>query len=110
MAELRNGKSLFIEFDGLQHFEATEFFGGKESFKKRRYHDLIKSSYCYNNNQHLLRISHRNLSHTKQIVESVIEYVMNNKNFPGLQYSNKLDYIEFKERLRLFSPPNNLKK
>lgn len=45
-----------IEYDGLQHFESVEFFGGNEYLEKIIENDNIKNSYCKNNNIDLLRI------------------------------------------------------
>lgn len=49
-----------IEFDGKQHFEPVEYFGGEESFKVLQLHDKIKDEYCKDNNIPLLRISYDN--------------------------------------------------
>lgn len=45
-----------IEFDGKQHFESVEYFGGQKGFENRKQHDYIKNEYCKNNNIPLLRI------------------------------------------------------
>ena len=45
-----------IEYDGKQHFEPIEYFGGKESFEILQKHDAIKNEYCKNNGISLLRI------------------------------------------------------
>lgn len=45
-----------IEYDGIQHFEPVEIFGGYESFKIIQYHDSIKTNYCDLNNITLFRI------------------------------------------------------
>lgn len=45
-----------IEYDGIQHFESIEFFGGKKSFEYILKHDKIKNEYCLNNDIRLLRI------------------------------------------------------
>ena len=50
--------NLCIEFDGKQHFESIEFFGGEESFKLRQKRDNIKTKFCIENNIKLLRISY----------------------------------------------------
>lgn len=47
-----------IEYDGVQHYEPVEYFGGKESFEYIQKHDKIKTNYCLNNNISLLRISY----------------------------------------------------
>lgn len=49
-------ENICIEFDGLQHFEPNEFFGGFEGFKKLLENDKIKNEYCKNNNIRLVRI------------------------------------------------------
>ena len=48
--------NLCIEYDGIQHFEAVDFFGGEEALKKQRHNDSIKTEYCINNEIKLLRI------------------------------------------------------
>ena len=45
-----------IEYDGKQHFEIIDFFGGEEEFKKQRERDLIKNKYCFDHNIPLIRI------------------------------------------------------
>lgn len=45
-----------IEYDGKQHFEPIEWFGGQESLEYTQKHDNIKNEYCQNNNIKLLRI------------------------------------------------------
>lgn len=49
-------QNLCIEYDGIQHFEPIEAFGGEESFEKTKIRDRIKEEYCKNNNIHLIRI------------------------------------------------------
>lgn len=45
-----------IEFDGKQHFEPNDYFGGQEGFENTQRHDQIKTEYCKANNIPLLRI------------------------------------------------------
>lgn len=45
-----------IEFDGQQHFEPVEYWGGVEGLKATQLRDRIKTDYCINNNIPLLRI------------------------------------------------------
>lgn len=42
-----------------QHFEAIEYFGGEETFKKIVQRDEIKDKYCDDNNINLIRISYK---------------------------------------------------
>lgn len=48
-----------IEYDGKQHFQPIDLFGGEQAFYKRKEHDQIKNDYCKKNNISLLRISYK---------------------------------------------------
>ena len=45
-----------VEFDGKQHYEPIEYFGGVDKLKETQLCDKIKNEYCKNNNIRLLRI------------------------------------------------------
>lgn len=47
-----------IEFDGKQHFEPIEFFGGVETFERLKINDKIKENYCEENYINLIRIKY----------------------------------------------------
>lgn len=47
-----------IEFDGRQHFEIVEHWGGEEAFKYIIKNDSIKSQYCNDKNINLIRIKY----------------------------------------------------
>lgn len=49
-------KNICIEYDGKQHFEPIDYFGGEDRFKYQIKHDNIKNEYCKNNGISLLRI------------------------------------------------------
>lgn len=48
--------NMCIEFDGKQHYEINEYFGGIKSFIELQKRDEIKNEYCLNNNIKLHRI------------------------------------------------------
>lgn len=48
--------NIIIEYDGKQHYEPIDHFGGQESFEYTVKHDKIKNEYCKNNGISLLRI------------------------------------------------------
>lgn len=60
-----------IEYDGIQHFESVERFGGEEGFRKTRERDEIKTQYCKNNNIPLLRIRY-----DQDIVGALYEFLL----------------------------------
>lgn len=61
-----------IEYDGKQHFEPIEWFGGIEGFKKTKIRDNIKNEFCKNRNIPLLRLPYT-LSE-EEIKQNIYEY------------------------------------
>ncbi len=53
-------KFVLVEYDGKQHYESIEYFGGEKAFKKIQHHDSIKNQFCLDNNIPLLRIKYDN--------------------------------------------------
>jgi len=51
---IKNNKLIFIEYNGRQHYEPIEYFGGEERFIKQQNRDNIIRNYCKNNNIILL--------------------------------------------------------
>lgn len=48
--------NLCIEYDGIQHYQPVEFFGGEDNFKLTKLRDSIKTDWCKNNDVNLLRV------------------------------------------------------
>lgn len=48
--------NLIIEFDGIQHFEPVEAWGGVEKFRKVQARDRLKDEYCTKKRINLLRM------------------------------------------------------
>jgi len=64
--------NICIEFQGNQHFKEVEYWGGREAFKKRRFLDSIKKSYCINNNIKLLEISYKDFNNIETIIKGIL--------------------------------------
>jgi len=47
-----------IEYDGIQHFEPIDYFGGDDGLKNTKLRDNIKNDYCKNNVIKLIRIKY----------------------------------------------------
>ena len=50
--------NILIEYDGRQHFESIDSWGGDDALLKRKINDDIKNKYCIKNRIPLLRISY----------------------------------------------------
>lgn len=49
-------KPILIEFQGLQHYQPVNYFGGEEQFKIQKIHDTLKRNYCKAHNLRLIEI------------------------------------------------------
>lgn len=64
--------NLCIEYDGIQHFEVSSYFGEK-SFKDTQKRDKIKNDYCKNNNINLVRIPYWEIDNVENILDEEFE-------------------------------------
>ena len=64
--------NMCIEFDGKQHFESIEKFGGEEALLKNMERDNIKNKYCIDNNIKLLRIRYDQIDNIENILNKNI--------------------------------------
>jgi hypothetical protein len=65
--------NICIEYDGQQHFEPIEFYGGIEAFKNRKIRDNIKNNYCKDNNIKLIRIPYYDFDNIESILQESVE-------------------------------------
>ena len=50
--------NILVEFDGIQHYEAIEYFGGEKSLVSQQNRDLIKTEFAKSNEYNLIRIAY----------------------------------------------------
>lgn len=62
-----------IEYDGEQHYQCRDFFGGEDGYKKRKVNDLIKDDYCRINNIKLLRIPYTQFKDIETILAAYLQ-------------------------------------
>ena len=67
------GSRVCIEFDGKQHFESVEFFGGETAYIQGKIRDLTKNKYCEDNNIVLIRIPYTEKNVKKFLLEKLKE-------------------------------------
>jgi very-short-patch-repair endonuclease/Zn finger protein HypA/HybF involved in hydrogenase expression len=65
--------NLVIEFDGLQHFEPIEYFGGEEHHLQCVSRDKIKNNYCKKQGINIIRIPYYKKNEIRPILNKVIE-------------------------------------
>lgn len=61
--------NLCIEYQGRQHYEPVDIFGGQEQFEIQVNNDNIKRNYCKNNNIELLEIPHWDFDNLENILK-----------------------------------------
>lgn len=62
---------MFIEFDGKQHFEPIDYFGGVPTFERLRENDRIKNEYCEENFIDILRIRYDQIDNINDILSKI---------------------------------------
>jgi very-short-patch-repair endonuclease len=63
---------LFIEYDGRQHFEPVEHWGGQKAFEQTKKYDKLKDDYCNDNGYLLLRIPYTEYGNIPQLITDFI--------------------------------------
>lgn len=51
--------NILIEYQGIQHYEPIEFFGGKSQYTNQLYHDSLKEKYALNKGYRLITIPYK---------------------------------------------------
>lgn len=62
-----------IEFDGLQHFQPVEYFGGSVAYETLKINDKIKNEWCEDNYIDLIRIRYDQISQIGHILAECLK-------------------------------------
>lgn len=88
-----NGQKFIIEFDGEQHFNESEKYGGEKGLINIINRDLRKNDCAQKNNIHLLRIHYKELQNKDYLVEYIktaIDHIKSNKsNLITWEFNNR---------------------
>jgi very-short-patch-repair endonuclease len=63
--------NLLIEYDGLQHFQPVDYYGGESGYKMNKLRDEIKNKYCKKTKINFLRIPY-----TYNTVQKIEKYIL----------------------------------
>lgn len=63
--------NICIEYDGEQHFNINEYFGGEKEFNNIKQNDEIKNKYCIENNINLIRIPYYDFNNIDNILNKM---------------------------------------
>lgn len=63
-----------IEFNGIQHYEVIDYFGGKKQFIIQQEHDKRKRDYCNTNNIKLLEIPYWDFDNVEDILNKELMF------------------------------------
>lgn len=58
-------QNILIEYQGIQHYQPIDYFGGKSKFKVQQKHDKMKSEYAKNNHYNSITIPYTEDTLTK---------------------------------------------
>ena len=65
--------NLIIEFDGIQHFQPIEQFGGVKAFEETQKRDKEKDDFCLSHNIMLIRIPYTEIENLNQILYEIFK-------------------------------------
>lgn len=88
-----------VEFDGRQHFEPIEYFGGEKALVSTKNKDDIKNNYCINKEIQLLRISYKQMDEIDDILDDYIKKLKKNKIKNIITFGDKSLYEDMKSRI-----------
>ena len=74
-------QNILIEYQGKQHYEPINYFGGEATFKVQKQHDQIKSDYAKEHGYNLIAIPY-----TEDTLPKIKKYLIKH----GLNYKEKL--------------------
>ena len=98
--------NICIEFDGKQHFEPCEHFGGLDEFRKLQIRDRIKNDWCEVNKIKLLRLNY--LQKEEDIELIVMNFIIENSPKEGSTLS--IDYDRENDKSVVSLPTEPVKK
>lgn len=67
------GVKVCIEYNGKQHYEPIEWFGGEEGYKKQKNNDSLKKQFCLKNSIKLIEIPYYEKNIVKTLESHLIE-------------------------------------
>lgn len=65
--------NICIEYQGKQHYESIEYFGGDETFKLQQKRDQIKRDFCKNNSIKLYEIPYWEFNNVEQLLAEYLK-------------------------------------
>lgn len=65
--------NICIEYDGSQHYIASDYLGGQKKLEYTQKHDKIKTDFCKKENINLIRIPYYNYSKIEEILQEVLK-------------------------------------
>ena len=63
------GNEIFIEYDGVQHFEPVDYYGGELRYNDQVKNDIIKNQYTKDNNLKLIRIGYKDFDNIENEIK-----------------------------------------
>ena len=100
-------KPFIIEFDGEQHFESVEHFGGYDNFVDTRLRDLKKILYCEQKSIPLFRIAYKDINRLGDVVKRIFA-IMDGADIPKMWFSNEKFYEEFNDEYECYKIDSNI--
>ena len=92
----KDGKEICIEYDGKQHFESVDLYGGEIRFRNQIENDILKNKYTENNDIKLIRIGYKDFKNIENELKSGLEspkQLFLSSNYPKAGWNVPVDDI-----------------
>jgi hypothetical protein len=63
------GNEIFIEYDGVQHFEPVDYYGGELEYEERKKNDTLKNKYTKGKGLKLIRIGYKDFKNIENEIK-----------------------------------------
>ena len=68
--------NIIIEYDGIQHFEPVDYFGGIDNYELVKKNDYVKNKWCFDNKILLIRIPYYNFDDIDFILIDLLKRIL----------------------------------
>ena len=80
--------NIYLEFDGIQHFDSRAFGKTEAEFKIQQMRDKAKNNYCITNNLTLIRIPYTSYKEIPELIDNILNLKFNNNSCMLIENGN----------------------
>jgi hypothetical protein len=90
------GNEIFIEYDGVQHFEPVDYYGGELRYNEQVINDTLKNKYTKGKGLKLIRIGYKDFNNIENEIKAGLaspNQLFLSSNYPKAGWNDTMDDI-----------------